>query len=434
MKHTISSVFMLSFAMLLFSGCKKKDKDQPQQSTTAPVLIPMVVTAAITGITDSTAVSGGTVTSEGASAITAVGICWDTMPSPTTLKQKTVNGAGVGDYIAHLSGLKINRKYYVRAYATNANGTAYGNEISFLSPVVAPWQKTSLSFDITCMIGDGATIFAGTGNGIVFSSDTGNTWTNKGLSGMNIRSIVQTNNSIYAVTNANNLYLSADNGGTWTLLNGSFPYTVKIYDVAVSNGRLFAGTDSSAFYSTNNGSSWTRCENGLNKPVASWGGGVVTRLVSDQQGVYAVCTRFAPTTMPAYISDLFKYNDVSNQWINVSSFSYSYVESYKTLGNTHIVSDDYSSPQGIFYSTIISYNNGANWTSINTVYSSVEVYKQNILLSNPQGLTSISSDGGHTWKDIKLLGLPQNGLNNAFISEKYLWRNTTDGLYKYRYN
>src|SRR5690242_14178440 len=81
MKHTISSVFMLSFAMLLFSGCKKKDKDQPQQSTTAPVLIPMVVTAAITGITDSTAVSGGTVTSEGASAITAVGICWDTMPS-----------------------------------------------------------------------------------------------------------------------------------------------------------------------------------------------------------------------------------------------------------------------------------------------------------------------------------------------------------------
>src|ERR1044072_9818531 len=115
MKYPILRAFLLCLILLSFSGCKKKDKekDEPQP---APVLIPTVITAAITNITDSSAVSGGTVTSEGASVISAVGICWDTMPSPTTLKQKTVNGAGVGSYISQLTGLKINKKYYVRAY------------------------------------------------------------------------------------------------------------------------------------------------------------------------------------------------------------------------------------------------------------------------------------------------------------------------------
>ena len=92
---------------------------------------PVVTTAAITGITTTAAVSGGNVSSEGGSAVTARGICWNTQPNPKLNNFKTANGSGSGSFTSQLSGLAPNTTYYVRAYAINSTDTAFGTEINF---------------------------------------------------------------------------------------------------------------------------------------------------------------------------------------------------------------------------------------------------------------------------------------------------------------
>lgn len=92
---------------------------------------PTINTSSVLNIAFHTASSGGDVTSDGGESVTARGICWSTSPNPTIADFKTVDGSGTGSFASSLSGLSIGTTYYVRAYATNASGTSYGNEQSF---------------------------------------------------------------------------------------------------------------------------------------------------------------------------------------------------------------------------------------------------------------------------------------------------------------
>ncbi|WP_139125846.1 fibrobacter succinogenes major paralogous domain-containing protein, partial [Arcticibacter eurypsychrophilus] len=92
---------------------------------------PTITTAAISAIKNISATSGGSITSDGGTKVTSSGICWNTTGSPVITSSKTTSGTGTGSFIHFLSGLLGNTKYYVRAYATNNAGTAYGNELSF---------------------------------------------------------------------------------------------------------------------------------------------------------------------------------------------------------------------------------------------------------------------------------------------------------------
>ena len=91
----------------------------------------IVSTIAISAITSSTASSGGNITSDGGSTITARGVCWGTSANPTISSSKNIDGSGIGSFTSTLTGLIPNTTYYARAYATNSAGTGYGNEISF---------------------------------------------------------------------------------------------------------------------------------------------------------------------------------------------------------------------------------------------------------------------------------------------------------------
>ena len=92
--------------------------------------VPSVTTSHVTNITQTTAVCGGNVTSD-SGTVTVRGVCWSTNHNPTTSSSHTFDGSGTGSFTSSMTNLTPNTTYYVRAYATNSVGTAYGAEVSF---------------------------------------------------------------------------------------------------------------------------------------------------------------------------------------------------------------------------------------------------------------------------------------------------------------
>ena len=112
---------------------------------------PIVTTADVTDITQTTAVSGGNVTDDGGASVTARGVCWSTSQNPTISDNHTSDGNGTGSFTSNLTNLTANTTYYVRAYATNENGTSYGEQKSFttLQNIELPTVTTTDVTDIT---------------------------------------------------------------------------------------------------------------------------------------------------------------------------------------------------------------------------------------------------------------------------------------------
>jgi uncharacterized protein (TIGR02145 family) len=109
--------------------------------TTGAIVLPTLTTAAVTIITSSSAVAGGTISTDGGGSITSRGVVWGTSISPTiNLSTKTTDGTGMGNFISNIINLLPTTKYFIRAYATNSAGTGYGNEVSFTT-TVAPIES-----------------------------------------------------------------------------------------------------------------------------------------------------------------------------------------------------------------------------------------------------------------------------------------------------
>ncbi len=100
--------------------------------------LPSVSTVDITSITENSAICNGLVIDEGASAVIERGVCWAETSEPTTNDFKTTNGSGSGHFSVSLNGLIEGHHYYVRTYATNSNGTAYGNQVDFYTKSLKP--------------------------------------------------------------------------------------------------------------------------------------------------------------------------------------------------------------------------------------------------------------------------------------------------------
>lgn len=108
-------------SLLLLPYCKKDKK-----MTTATIS-----TTSVTGLTSSGVQTGGNISDDGGSAITKRGICWATHSNPSVSDSITDNGTGSGSFTVTLNNLSANTTYYIKAYAINGTGTAYGNEVSF---------------------------------------------------------------------------------------------------------------------------------------------------------------------------------------------------------------------------------------------------------------------------------------------------------------
>lgn len=133
MKKVLNLLILVVFVsgVATLSSCKK-EKEMPTLTTTV-----------VTQITTNSATSGGNITSDGGAEVTERGVCWGTTTGPTTAGSKTSDQAGTGSFTSSLTGLTPETKYYVRAYATNSVGTAYGNEVEFTTaPVIGATLTT----------------------------------------------------------------------------------------------------------------------------------------------------------------------------------------------------------------------------------------------------------------------------------------------------
>jgi uncharacterized protein (TIGR02145 family) len=96
-----------------------------------PLQVPVLTTAAVSAVTQTTAICGGTIISDGGAPVIARGVCWSTDSIPTVADSKTSDSVGVGSFTSSITGLAGATLYYVRAYATNSAGTGYGSITSF---------------------------------------------------------------------------------------------------------------------------------------------------------------------------------------------------------------------------------------------------------------------------------------------------------------
>lgn len=132
----------------------------------------ILTTTAATNIAANTATSGGHITNNGGSPVTARGICWNTAPAPTLANSFTIDGIDTGSFVSNMTGLTGGITYYVRAYATNTAGTSYGNEIMFTTIAGIPLLTTTATTNVTST---GAT------TGGTISSDNGAPVTARGV-------------------------------------------------------------------------------------------------------------------------------------------------------------------------------------------------------------------------------------------------------------
>ena len=201
-----------------------------QVTATATAVIPILTTTAVSAVTATSATSGGNITNDGGATVTARGVCWSTSQTPTVANNKSTDGTAGGTFTSSITGLAPGTTYYIRAYATNSIGTAYGTQVTVTTTAVIPTLTTTAVSSIT------ATSATSGGN---ISNDGGATVTARGVCWSTSQN----------PTTVDNKTSDGTAGGTFTSaiigLSSSTTYYVRAYatnSAGTSYGNQVTGT------------------------------------------------------------------------------------------------------------------------------------------------------------------------------------------------
>lgn len=140
------------------------------KSFTANITIPTVATLDVKYITSNSALCYGQIVYNGGDDITSQGVCWSVNPNPTLDDNYSDNSVGSDYYYVKTTGLDANESYYVRAYATNSCGTAYGDVAVFKTCAPVPNGAITGVFSVS----DTKKVYFSKGN-LQYQAST-NTW------------------------------------------------------------------------------------------------------------------------------------------------------------------------------------------------------------------------------------------------------------------
>jgi len=208
---------------------------------------PVLETKPVESVTSTSASGGGNVTAEGGTSVFARGVCWNTTGSPTVNDCHSTDGNGAGIFESSISSLTEGTTYYVRAYATNSNRTAYGSQLSFKtfsSPAPSDPASISASSNPICN-GAGTQLTALGAEGTV-------NWYTSGCGG----TLVTTGNPIVVKPSASTTYY-ARNYNNAKYSNGCASITVTVNRLPDSpvpgvNSNIYAGTTFTALAGVGN--------------------------------------------------------------------------------------------------------------------------------------------------------------------------------------
>lgn len=131
------------------------NKNGTSYGPTSEIEYGLILTKDVSQVTLNAAKCGGVILSDGGSAITKRGVCYNLTGNPTIEDNLTIDGLGVGEFESGLNNLKENTQYYVRSYATNMFGTFYGITKQFktfdIKPTISTIAASNVKFNnLTC--------------------------------------------------------------------------------------------------------------------------------------------------------------------------------------------------------------------------------------------------------------------------------------------
>ncbi|WP_025743211.1 fibronectin type III domain-containing protein [Aquimarina pacifica] len=129
----LNPTLFITILLFLFSisGCKSDDPLEEELNDDQFDTKPSVSTIPASNITAISTSTGGTLNDDGGSEITKLGVCYSTETNPTIESEKTIDNLDGNTYKSLVTNLIPNTQYYYKAYATNAKGTSYGEELNF---------------------------------------------------------------------------------------------------------------------------------------------------------------------------------------------------------------------------------------------------------------------------------------------------------------
>jgi hypothetical protein len=241
-----------------------------------------------------------------------------------------------------------------------------GLGIVFLFPQwsAAQWVQTPTPpAGVQALTATAGNVFAGSiGNGVYLTTNNGTSWTavNTGLTNLTVYSLVVNGGNVFAGTNGGGVFLTTNNGTSWSAVNTGLT-NLTVYSLVANGGNVFAGTAGGVFLTTNNGTSWSAVNTGLTNltvySLVANGGNVFTG--TNGGGVYLTTNN-------------------GTSWARVSNgLTNGTVLSLGVNGGNIFAG---TSGGGVFLTT----NNGTSWTAVNTGLTNLNV-------------TSLTSSGGYVF-------------------------------------
>ncbi|WP_318350953.1 FISUMP domain-containing protein [Aquipluma nitroreducens] len=110
--------------------------------------IPQLATIAPYNNNSTSVTTGGNITDNGDSPILEQGVCWSIFQNPTILDNKIIDKSSSSSFTSAINGLNEESCYYIRAYAKNAYGTGYGNQVTTLCPEIYSSKTSTININI----------------------------------------------------------------------------------------------------------------------------------------------------------------------------------------------------------------------------------------------------------------------------------------------
>lgn len=385
----MKSIYLLIFLSLFLVNCSD-DGDIPVKPIPEPVqkTIPKVQTIDLSEIDQESAKSGGKILNTGNATILKKGVCWGLETSPTINDNTSAEGTGEGNFESTIENLTPYSTYYVRAYATNSEGTGYGEEIIFRT--------------LQINLGKSAIILK--------TIDGGETWTQVTIDNMyRTRSSFFVDDQIgYAVGEIGTINKTTDGGDTWELQSWGAYILNSIFFIDEYTG--WAVANSGTILHTNDGGmKWEEQESPYNQGLTSvyftdknngmavGPNGVVLKTTNGGEKWNMIET--PASTMNAVI---FTSNDVgfaggSREMIKTTDGGNSWTSQYKTgyaIQDFHVLNEEtiYSAhSQGYIFRTI---DGGENWEEL----AHLQTYRLRSICFANSKIGYVAGDGGDIFK------------------------------------